>query len=100
MTDMGITRLKSAVRFRKEKDYVLLCDCATLNNYELPLRLFEFLTRLEQGCAEESITADEEMTALQELRLLQLIENAVSDNVSSQQDVWHRLTYTENEFFV
>ena len=42
--------LKNGLLYRKEKDFILLCDCINLLDYELPLESHSLLKNLTLGC--------------------------------------------------
>lgn len=37
------------VKYRKEKDYILICDCSQLCDYTLPLNKLDLLNKLKSG---------------------------------------------------
>lgn len=47
-------RFNSHVRYRKEKDHILICDCSTLNDYRLPLEKLQILNMIKDGIYTES----------------------------------------------
>jgi len=48
-------KLRKYIKFRKERGYVLLCDCKHIENYELPLSYYSSLIALKKGFAKNKI---------------------------------------------
>ena len=91
--------LKKYVKFRKEKDYILLCDCSSITNYELPLELFDFLTNLKEGVERDKINDELELGLLEDFINLNLVSNNKNSNEGFHNNEWIDLGYEETEFF-
>lgn len=86
--------LKKYVRFRKEKDYILVCDLYTLDNYNFDMRYFNEFVKL-------STTGMEDCNSdfLNDLKSLELVDENKNIGICSNDDIFSKLLYSENEFF-
>ena len=96
---MDFIILKETVRFRTEEDgYILLCDCETLENFELPSEYEVFLLKLQIGCAVTILDKDEQML-LEDLIELELVTDNKDLTHMLSGLVWEAMNYNENEFY-
>ncbi|MBI2673484.1 hypothetical protein HYX19_04435 [Candidatus Woesearchaeota archaeon] len=51
-------KLKKHIKFRKEKDYILLCDLKNLEDYELPPKYYSLLVDLKVGVKTSKFNSD------------------------------------------
>lgn len=92
--------LKKYVKYRKEKDYILICDCSVIQNYELPLSAFALFQKLENGYDPKNpIGVDLEQDIFNDLKNLELLDVVPNSNVGFHEQEWIDLGYSENEFF-
>jgi hypothetical protein len=92
--------LKKYVKIRKEEDYVLLCDCSTIQNYELPSDTFCLLKKLQTGYdTSKPIGIKNEQELIKDLKELELIDNVPNSNKGFHDKPWISLEYDESEFF-
>lgn len=92
--------LKKFVKFRKEKDYLLICNCSTIQNFELPLDAFALFEELKCGYnPDKPIGIDLEMEILNDLITLDLVDTIPNSNKGFHGQNWIDLGYDENEFF-
>ena len=90
--------LKKYVKFRKEENYILLCDCSSIQNYELPKECYDFLVDLRNGIELDDVSECFK-NLLDDLKELQLISNKPNCNEGFYNENWINLGYNENEFF-
>ncbi len=48
-------KLRDDIKFRRERGYILLCDCKNLEDYELPLRCYTILSKLKKGILKNKV---------------------------------------------
>ena len=93
--------LKKYVKYRKETDYVLICDCSTIQNFELPLETFEVLEALKSGYDKNKpIGIDIEEDLILDFEELGLVDNIPNSSNGFHNNNWVNLSYDESEFFV
>ena len=51
-----VIRLKKSILFRKEKDYILICDCKNLYDFTLSLDYYDLLCKLKEGAFKDTLT--------------------------------------------
>lgn len=92
--------LKQYVKYRKEKDYLLVCDCSSIQNYELPIETFELFEKLKKGYnLNEPIGLELEKEIIDDLNSLNLLSNVANSNDGFNSVGWIDLGYDESEFF-
>ena len=91
--------LKKYVKMRKEDGYILLCDCSTIQNYELPNDMYDFLIKLKNGCDETKLFDDIEKDLIDDLEKLELIDNIPNSDKGFHDKNWINLEYDESEFY-
>jgi hypothetical protein len=92
--------LKKYVKFRKELDYVLICDCSKIQNYELPLETYELFVSLKKGYkTKKPIGIVMEKDIIDDLNNLGLLDKKPNSNDGFHEKKWIKLTYDEKEFF-
>ena len=92
--------LKKYVKFRLEDGYVLLCDCSTIQNYELPLEALKILEKLKKGYDIQTNKPTElEKDLISDFETLNLIDNIPNSNNGFHDNEWISLGYDENEFY-
>lgn len=92
--------LKKYVKYRKEEDYLLICDCSIIQNYELPLTAFNLFERLKEGYdPNKPIGIELENEIFKDLINLELIDTIPNSNKGFHEQQWINLGYDENEFF-
>ncbi len=92
--------LKKYVKYRKEDDYLLICDCSNLQNYELPLFTFPLFEALKDGYdSNNPLNIEMENDIIDDLVSLNLIDTVPNSNNGFYTDKWINLGYDENEFF-
>ena len=89
--------LKKYVKFRKEKEYVLLCDCSIIQNYELPIETYDILLKLKEGY--NPVNNEIENDLIQDLENLELISDYPNSNEGFHNKGWISLGYDEGEFY-
>ena len=52
-------KLNATMKFRKEKKYILLCDCKNLVDYELPLIYYELLMKIKMGLPQSAVKQED-----------------------------------------
>lgn len=92
--------LKKYVKYRKEDNFLLICDCSTIQNYELPLSSYELFEKLKTGYnPNHPLGIELENDILDDLKNLQLVDNIPNSNNNFHESQWINLGYEENEFF-
>lgn len=61
------------VKFRKEKDAILICDCKNLKDFKVKLDFENFLNRINMGVIEETISDSIEMLLFQDFKSTNLL---------------------------
>lgn len=89
-----VIRLKKSILFRKEKDYILICDCKNLYDFTLSLDYYDLLCKLKEGAFKDTLTK-EEKSVLKDFKKLNFLVNnkEISSNALS------RIQYNESEFY-
>lgn len=92
--------LKNFIKYRKEKDYVLLCDCSIIQNYELSLDYYNFLEQLRLGIdISSSELTEDERELINDFIDLELVDSIPNSNKGFHEKQWISLGYDENEFY-
>ena len=92
--------LKKYLKFRMEKNYILLCDCSTITNYELPTKYFVLFDKLKQGYSPSSpIGIRGEKTVIKDLEQLGMLSKIKNSNDGFHDNSWINLDYKESEFY-
>lgn len=92
--------LKKYVKFRKEKGYLLICDCSIIQNYELPLETYELFVKLKNGYdPTQPLNIQMEQDIIDDLKDLNLLDNKPNSNDGFYDNEWINLGYDESEFF-
>lgn len=92
--------LKRYIKFRPENDYILLCDCSTITNYELPTKFFKLLNKLKQGYNPSSpISICGEKIVIKDLEKLGMLSKIKNSNEGFHNNNWVNLDYYESEFY-
>ena len=63
-------KLKNNIKFRRENNYILLCDCKNLEDYELSLEYLSFLIELDKGICQDKIKDKELIEDLIKIKAL------------------------------
>lgn len=78
----NLVKLSQKVRFRREADYILLCDLRTLREFSVPLEYADCLDMLQRGFVNvESLGKTNELLIADLEALGLLSENAVSPRI-------------------
>lgn len=92
--------LKKYLKFRLEEDHILLCDCSTITNYELPVKYLDLFNKLKQGYNPSStIGIRGEKTLIKDLKLLGMLSKTQNSNAGFHNNQWINLDYKESEFY-
>lgn len=92
--------LKKYVKFRKEDGYILLCDCSTMQNYELPLSMIDILEKLHKGYdIYDNSILETEKELIEDLINLNLLDDEFNSNKGFHEQKWIKLDYKESEFY-
>ncbi len=86
--------LKKSILFRKEKDYILICDCKNLYDFTLSLDYHDLLCKLKEGVFKDTLTK-EEKSVLKDFKRL----NFLVSNKEKSYNVLSRIQYNESEFY-
>lgn len=86
--------LNKNVKFRKEDQYILVCDLSVLENYKFPLQYYNEFLLLKNGLVYEFKTE-----FLEDLITLDLVSFKKNNLIESKVDVFSKLKYEESEFF-
>ena len=90
--------LRRNVKYRKEKNYILLCDCINFIDFQLPLEYYDLLNRLAKGVVPDDKLPPEELDVLVDLNTMALLTddpNKLSENTNTLGGI----QYDEKEFF-
>lgn len=91
--------LKKYVKFRKEPQYILMCDCSTLTNYQLPLEFYSLLLILKNGYdSRKPLGILNEKKVLEDLATLDMLSSKFNSNIGFEDKDWVKLQYNETEF--
>lgn len=90
--------LKTNIKFRKEKKFVLLCDCLNFIDFQLPLEYFNLLKKLSKGLVFNSNLKNEEIEVLKDLNTMELLADT-PDCVSENNNNLNNIKYDEKEFY-
>ncbi len=60
-------RLKDNFKFRMEEGYVLLCNCKSLESYELPLKYYDQLNLLKETGLDKGEMGEDLMDDLEKI---------------------------------
>lgn len=86
--------LKKYVKFRREENYVLVCDLYTLDNYSFPIQFIDDFLKLSTiGMT------DNNSDFLNDLKTLDLLDENKNKNINPNANIFDKLLYNENEFF-
>ena len=96
---MGTILFKDSIKFRKECNYILLCDCMNVVDYELPLEYFSLLVKLQNG-HEETLLTDAEKDVIDDFKALSFFVDVTEDDTDMRSLVWDKVRYDEREFFI
>lgn len=92
--------LKRYIKFRLENNYVLLCDCSTITNYELPAKFIVLFNKLEQGYSPSSpIGIYNEKIVIKDLENLGMLSKTKNSNEGFHNNNWVNVDYEESEFY-
>lgn len=92
--------LKRYIKFRLENNYVLLCNCSTITNYELPAKFSVLLNKLKQGYNPSSpIGIYSEKIVIKDLEKLGMLSKTKNSNEGFHNNNWVNLDYNESEFY-
>lgn len=92
--------LKRYIKFRLENDYILLCDCSTITNYELPTKFFKLFNKLKQGYNPSSLIGIYgEKIVIKDLEKLGMLSKTKNSNEGFHHNNWVNLDYNESEFY-
>ncbi len=92
--------LKKYVKYRVENDYILLCDCSSIQNYELPIEYLKILDVLKKGYnKDEYLMTKPETDLIEDLNSLKLLSDSPNSNDGFHNNTWISLGYNESEFF-
>ncbi len=97
---MPVYKLLKHVKFRKEVDHLLICDCKRLLDYQLPLECFDLLVALQSGYGESCRTKfANESDVIEDLITAKLIHNAGEETLNGKEieEIWSRLAYNGPE---
>ncbi len=89
-----IVKLRESILFRKEKDYILICDCKNLYDFTLSLNYYDLLCKLKCGIFKDLLTK-EEREVLKDFKKLNFLANSKLEN----NNTFSRIQYNESEFF-
>jgi hypothetical protein len=53
-----IIQFNKSVKWRIEEGHILLCDCKTVDFYQLPLQYTSLIEKLNEGTAESELPSD------------------------------------------
>jgi hypothetical protein len=90
--------LKKGIKFRKEVDYILICDCINFIDFQLPLEYFELLEKLNYGLEADSILSEKEIDVLTDLYSMSLLCETENQSVDNYNNL-SAFSYNETEFF-
>ena len=86
--------LKKYVKFRREENYVLVCDLYTLDKYSFPIQFIDDFLKLSTiGMT------DNNSDFLNDLKTLDLLDENKNKNINPNANIFDKLLYNENEFF-
>lgn len=92
--------LKKYIKFRLENGYLLLCDCSSITNYELPTKFYKLFTKLEQGYDPTlPLGITDEKTVINDLENLGMLAKTKNSNEGFHNKKWANLDYDESEFY-
>ena len=93
--------LNRNIRYRCEEEYILICDCRNLMDYELPLCYWPLLEALQKGYDEiNPMGLMNEKELIEDFVKMGIISNKPGDISILNTDVWSILIYSENEFMI
>jgi hypothetical protein len=92
--------LKKYIKYRKEDQYVLLCDCSNITNFEIPVKYWKLLNRLKKGYEpNKPMGLESEREIINDLKQLNMLSDSFDSNEDFGNSGWLYLDYTENELF-
>ena len=95
-----IINLKQYVKYRKEHDYLLICDCSIIQNYELPLETFDLFEELRiEYDINIPLNIKMEREIIEDLNNLNLLSDKPNFNEGFHLNNWNDLGYDESKFF-
>lgn len=74
-------KLHKYIRFRKEKKFVLLTDCASMENYLFPKWTLKYLNKLKLGVKEDTRKNKRFNTLLHDLNCISALTNGGANDV-------------------
>lgn len=90
--------LRKNIKYRKERKFILLCDCINFIDFELPLKYYPFLEKLTNGIEPNSSISSNEKELLLDLYDMDfLTEN--KESISENKNTLSNLSYDESDFF-
>ena len=66
-------KFSNHVRFRKEEDFIFLCDCKNLKDFKVPLRYWDFLLKLQKGITALKLSSEESLL-IEDFKKVKLLE--------------------------
>ncbi len=67
-------KFSNHIRFRKEEDFIFLCDCKNLKDFKVPLKYWGFLLRLEKGLITLKLSSEESLL-IEDFKKVGLLED-------------------------
>lgn len=89
--------LNNHIRYREENEYILLCDCMRLLDYEMPIDTLPLLDSLKKGVSKEELSKVNR-SIMKEMYDLGLVVDSHSKQERSIEDPLGRLSYEESRF--
>ncbi len=90
--------LKNGIKFRKEKNYILICDCINFLDFQLPLECYDILYKLQNGLNTSESISKFALDVLSDLQIMDLLCDNPNDKVKNTNKTLNTC-YSENEFF-
>lgn len=91
--------IKKGIKFRKEKAYILICDCVNFLDFQLPLNYYNLLTELKKGLdISKNKISEQEKTVIHDLEAMDLLTTAFNVYVQNN-NKFLETSYNEIEFF-
>ena len=95
---MNSIYLKKGVKYRKETNYILICDCVNFIDFRLPLSCWSLMERLQRGFCNSDVLTEFEMDVLTDLYSMSLLSDKKGDAVDNFNNL-SNISYNESEFF-
>ncbi len=90
--------LRQGIKFRKEKNYILMCDCINFLDFKLPHKCYNILQKLQTGLDVFESVSKFELDVLSDLQTMDLLCTNLDDKIKNTNKALN-MSYNESEFF-